>query len=236
MQRQHFAFGAAVACILLAGCLIYNFFHPKPRAIPQARIEASAPAQLASVAKALLGDSQISHRLPPAAITDDDGKPLLSWRVKILPYMGQFDLYRQFNLDEPWDSEQNKSLIEKMPDIYKSSLTGDLGGKTVYLVPTGPEMIFSGPDPINLDAIADGPANTIMLVEVDREHAVPWTKPDDLSIDRANPSAALLRLSNGNLNLITADGYSHTPRGTIDPALLWSLFTRAGGEKIEEPW
>ena len=194
-----------------------------------------ASGWIVAVGKGLLGESNISHRLPPAAITDDDGKPLLSWRVKILPYVGQFELYREFNLEEPWDSEHNKPLLERMPDLYKSPVAGDLGGKTVYLVPTGPEMIFSGPDSINLDDITDGAAETIMLVEVDREHAVPWTKPEDLTIDRANPSAGLVRLPKGGLNVVAANGDNHSPPATINPATLWSLFTRAGGERVDWP-
>ena len=46
------------------------------------------------------------------------GKPLLSWRVHILPFLEEGELYKQFRLDEPWDSEHNRKLIEKMPDAY----------------------------------------------------------------------------------------------------------------------
>ncbi len=56
---------------------------------------------------------------PPAAVCDKKGKPQLSWRVLILPYIDQNELYKQFKLDEPWDSEHNKKLIEKMPAVYK---------------------------------------------------------------------------------------------------------------------
>ncbi len=62
-----------------------------------------------------------SH-FPPAASVDKAGKPLLSWRVMILPYIDQDQLYKQFHLDEPWDSEHNKKLIDKMPQIYASPL------------------------------------------------------------------------------------------------------------------
>jgi Protein of unknown function (DUF1559) len=51
----------------------------------------------------------------PSNITDKDGKPLLSWRVAILPYVEESQVYKQFNLEEPWDSATNKKLIEKMP-------------------------------------------------------------------------------------------------------------------------
>src|SRR5262249_54155708 len=51
-------------------------------------------------------------KLPAHAIYSKDGKkPLLSWRVAILPFIEQDNLYQQFHLDEPWDSEHNKKLI-----------------------------------------------------------------------------------------------------------------------------
>src|SRR5438034_3624647 len=40
-------------------------------------------------------------RLPTAAIRNGD-KPLLSWRVAILPYLEEFRLYERFHLDESW--------------------------------------------------------------------------------------------------------------------------------------
>lgn len=54
----------------------------------------------------------------PGNIADKDGKPLLSWRIAILPFIEQQALYEQFKRDEPWDSEHNKKLIEKMPKLY----------------------------------------------------------------------------------------------------------------------
>ncbi|HVS35105.1 MAG TPA: DUF1559 domain-containing protein, partial [Gemmataceae bacterium] len=55
---------------------------------------------------------------PKPAIYDKDGKPLLSWRVMLLPYLEQNELYQQFHLDEPWDSDHNKKLLEKMPKVF----------------------------------------------------------------------------------------------------------------------
>src|SRR5205807_2756917 len=52
---------------------------------------------------------------PAAAIQDNKGKAMLSWRVAILPYVEEAPLYRQFKLDEPWDSKHNKKLLAKMP-------------------------------------------------------------------------------------------------------------------------
>ena len=58
------------------------------------------------------------NTLPPPAITGKDGAPLLSWRVAILPFLGQDVLYRRFKLDEPWDGEHNRKLIGRIPKVF----------------------------------------------------------------------------------------------------------------------
>lgn len=57
-------------------------------------------------------------QLPLAATVGKNGKALLSWRVELLPYLGEQALYNQFKRDEPWDSPHNKKLLGKMPAIY----------------------------------------------------------------------------------------------------------------------
>jgi hypothetical protein len=169
-----------------------------------------------------------------SAIYDKDGKPLLSWRVKVLPFLEANELYRQFHLNEPWDSEHNKTLIEKMPTVYKNPLSGNLHGKTVYQVPTGKETIFFDTNGTSLEQITDGAASTILLVETDTEHAVPWTKPEDITIDPRDPAARLQRWG-GSFLAVFASGLVRPLSDDTDPATLWSYFTRAGGEEMSEP-
>ena len=140
-------------------------------------------------------------RLPPAALCDpQSGKPVLSWRVALLPYLEQANLYRQFKLNEPWDGPNNKKLLEKIPPIY-----APVGVKTAkpYLtfyrafVPakgTGatawstqvtrrpPFGAFGGRIPATFP---DGTSNTIGVVEAGE--AVPWTRPEPLVYNEKEP-------------------------------------------------
>src|SRR5881227_266335 len=79
----------------------------------------------------------------PDDVTDKKGKPLLSWRVAILPQLGKRPLYQEFRLDEPWDSKHNKALLEKMPDVFRSPRV-KLKSKsnTVYQAFHGPDAVF----------------------------------------------------------------------------------------------
>ena len=111
----------------------------------------------------------------------------------ILPFIEQDALYKQFHLDEPWDSEHNKQLIAKMPPEYKSPNSKVSGeGKTNYLTVRGPQSVFPGKKALSFQDIPDGTSNTIMTVEVTDDRAVIWTKPDDFEYDPQDPLKGLV--------------------------------------------
>ncbi len=124
------------------------------------------------------------RKFPGAAILSKDGKktPLLSWRVTLLPFLEQENLYRQFKLDEPWDSAHNKKLIQSMPKIYQPvRREHPEGGRTYYQVLTGKSGLFGEGREPRPNQITDGSSNTFLIVEgID---PVVWTKPEDLAYD-----------------------------------------------------
>jgi outer membrane lipoprotein-sorting protein len=185
-----------------------------------------AVANLKVIAMAMQSDKEAHDRFPPAAITDTDGKPLLSWRVKLLPYLNEQELYEQFHLDEPWDSEHNLPLVKKMPACYASSTAAELEGMTVFLVPTGKDTIFFDNQGTSPEQIAAPLDETILIVMADDEHAVPWTKPEDLHVDRKHPAAGLAK-DQDFFTVAWADGSSG--RLSAEGPALWGWFTRASG-------
>ena len=227
--------GTGLSAIPAAG-LSVAILYPAMQSARQAAGGNQSMNNLKQISLAMLNEEAARKRLPPAAICDKDGKPLLSWRVKILPFLGDADLYQQFHLDEPWDSEHNKPLAALMPAAYRNPRLGDLGGKTVYLVPTGKETIFSDDKGTKLRQITDGTSKTILVVEVDAQHAVPWSKPEDLAVDEEKPAAGLARMpGSGAILAAFADGSVHMLPGDIDPVTLWAYFTSAGGEVVTGP-
>lgn len=176
-------------------------------------------------------------RFPARALYDAAGKPLLSWRVQILPYIGREDLYAQFKLDEPWDSEHNKKLIEQMPPEFRSPMVKvDEKGKTPFVVPVSERSIFSGKEGAGLRDITDGTSNTIMVVAADAQHSVVWTKPDDLTIDPKDPTSGLHFNAYDDQKVIyvlMADGAVRgVPRAKLADEILKAL-TMNGGEIVE---
>ncbi|MBX3413409.1 MAG: DUF1559 domain-containing protein [Pirellulales bacterium] len=122
---------------------------------------------------------------PPQAICDEQGTPLLSWRVALLPYLGEEEkaLYGEFHLDEPWDSEHNRTLLARMPKVYAGPAPDVVGASSteaaLYAV-VGPHTMFPEFGGTKISQVKDGTNNTILLVESMRH--VPWTRPEDIPL------------------------------------------------------
>lgn len=189
---------------------------------------------LKQIALAMHNYADDKGSMPPAAVCDKTGKPLLSWRVLILPYIEQNELYKEFKLDEPWDSEHNKKLLAKMPRTYAIPGKNPPGGtSTHYRVFVGNGAGFDWINGARFPAaFSDGTSNTLMCVTA--ESAVPWTKPDELEFDPDKDMTRLVGLVvNGRMQFAMFDGSVRTV-GKIPPkATLNALITRAGGEVID---
>ncbi len=171
-------------------------------------------------------------KLPAQASYDKNGKPLLSWRVHILPYIEQQELYDQFHLDEPWDSPHNKKLITKIPPIYLSpSVPYYNDGKTVYLGVAGEGFAFNKTGR-TFQEYRDGSSNTVLTVEANPEQAVEWTKPADWSFDPKRPLEGLGKAQPGGFIVSMADGSVQVVSPDIDPESWKALLTINGGEAV----
>jgi len=187
---------------------------------------------LKQIALALHNYREQHSKFPASASYDQEGKPLLSWRVHVLPYLEQKALYDQFHLDEPWDSQHNKSLIEKMPSVYASPSHPQLSaaGKSALLGPTAKGTFFEGKEGRAIPEIIDGTSKTVMVVEADANRAVVWTKPDDLEVDLEQPLKDLAGAQGDSFLAAFADGSVQTISNAIDPQKMKALFTYGGRE------
>jgi hypothetical protein len=177
-----------------------------------------------------------NNAFPPAFKASKTGKPLLSWRVLILPYLDQNDLYKEFHLDEPWSSPHNKALIAKMPDVYRCpSLDPEKIpiGKTSYLTPRGKRSIFPGATGVGIAQITDGTSNTVAVVDAGADNMVVWTVPDDWEVDggELKPETILKQHIRGSY-VGFADGSVRLLQSTINRIVFGALLTRDGGEVI----
>jgi len=169
---------------------------------------------------------------PPAAMRGKDGKPLLSWRVLLLPYLEQDSLYKQFHLDEPWDSEHNKKLLPKMPKIYAPVLDKKTEANTTfYQVFSGPDAGFEGERGLRVTDFQDGTSNTALIIE--GGEAVPWTKPADLPYDAKQPLPKLGGLFKDRIHCALADGSVMTLKRNFVEQAMRRLIERNDGQIIQ---
>ena len=167
---------------------------------------------------------------------DKDSKPLLSWRVYLLPYIEQLNLFQEFHLDEPWDSEHNKKLIARIPPSFRGGRPRDDSGRTRILAPIIKGAIFE-PDGhgTQIRDIVDGTSNTIMFVEAAEDQAVIWTKPDDLIVDAQDTKKGLFGPEATYFLAALADGSPKVVPKKIAPRMLLNLFIKNDGNIIQWP-
>lgn len=175
------------------------------------------------------------NRLPPAAITDEDGNPLLSWRVAILPFIEEQALYQKFHLDEPWDSEHNLPLSKELPAVYGSPNMQTPAGTTVIQAVVGEDIGLRPLKQTGFRDFLDGLSNSIMIMQVDADAAVVWSKPGDLEIDMDSPLEHLGNAEMGGFHVGMADGAVKFISKNIDLELFKKMLTRAGAEPIDIP-
>jgi hypothetical protein len=138
-------------------------------------------------------------------LTDKDGRPLLSWRVALLPYLEEENLYKEFKLDEPWDSEHNKKLIPKMPKVYAPVRVKAKAGETFLQRFVGKGALFNEKGvAYKVPKIPDGTSNTALVVEAG--DPVIWTKPADLPFNLKGPLPKLGGLFDGDFHILLCDG------------------------------
>jgi len=189
---------------------------------------------LKQIGLALFSSADANNGFPPAYTSaKSGGKPLLSWRVTILPYIEEQGLYEKFHLDEPWDGPNNKKLIALMPHVYRSPASHSGPGMTNYVTFRDKDSAFPGKESIRLADITDGSSNTLMAVEVDDSKAVIWTKPDDLNFNRENPLAGLGGLWQSGFIALFCDGSVRLISTGIDPSLMRNLVNRHDGNVVD---
>jgi beta-lactamase regulating signal transducer with metallopeptidase domain len=217
------AFGPLVASVLL----------PAVAKAREAAQRAQSTNNLKQIALAMHNYADANRHFPPAVVLGPDGKTPHSWRVAILPYIEQENLYRMYNFSEPWDSENNKKVLAQMPAVYRHPNDADVRrGVASYYAVTGEGGIFNdkpAKEGTGFEKIRDGTANTLLLVEAKRD--IPWTKPEDIAFDAQKPPE-LGGFTPGVFGIAIADGSVHTKPTKIDAQLFKAIFTISGNEPV----
>ena len=234
MPRELVGFGGGTAAIGI-GLLL-----PAVQKVREAASRSASSNNLKQIGLAIHNYESANGHLP-TDILDKNGKAILSWRVAILPYIEQDNLYRGMKLDEPWDSENNKLFSKMKVKTFMSPSATILEDKdgyaiTSYLGVKGPGAAFETGKKLKFVDFTDGTSNTVMVVET--TDAVAWAKPDDYPFDPKKPLPKLgspgrpdfcqMLLCDGSVRGVSIKGVSEKT--------LRAAFTRAGGEVLGKDW
>ncbi len=233
--------GLAIAGIITAivGNILYGIslalLVPAVQSVREAAARVQSENNLKQIALALHSFNDAYRRLPPAVVYSKEGRPLYSWRVLILPFIEGDHIYKQFKLDEPWDSRNNIRLLGAMPPVYlhpNQDVTRDTSS-TCYQVFNGPATdrvrpwaaFVSSPNfPLRPFPLVQGTAPVFergivtrmpasfpdgtsnSILLAEAAETIPWTKPGDLAYDPHGPLPKLGGFFRDRFIVCMADG------------------------------
>jgi hypothetical protein len=246
---------SSVMLAFLVGISIALLYAALPSA-REAALRSQCARNLKEISLGILNYDAANGMLPPAYTVDANGKPMHSWRVLILPYMGPAEnrLYRKYNLNEPWNGPNNSKLASSIPDVYRcpshaDEKTSSSATETNYVMAVGPQTAFPGSTRSTIRSIADGTAKTITVIEASGI-GVNWMEPRDVTMDDAiqllttTPRSGHRHVSDGLLtttyyetserNVARCDGSVHWMGQLSDANVAKALLTAAGKEEFYE--
>ena len=162
-----------------------------------------------------------------------DGKPLLSWRVQILPFIDQDPLYNAFHMDEAWNSPHNLPLSKQIVPVYVDPRNTIDPNLTTYLAPIGPRTVLGSGKPVKYREITDGESQEIFVLEVGSDKAVPWAKPDDWHFDEDAPIKSLGN-ARETIQIAFSDGSVHSLVVAKLEGILKLLVQRNDGQPLPQ--
>ncbi len=207
---------------------------------PQAARRTQCVNNLKLIILALQSYHDTYGSFPPAYVVHENGRPMHSWRVLILPFLEQDDLYDQYDFSEPWDEPNNSKLAARIPKVFQCPSNYNRGQSlmTSYVVVVGPETAWLGEKARTLGDMKDGTSNTILVVEV-ADSGIHWMEPRDFhvlqmsttinspagqGISSKHPGGAQVGLADGSTSFVPEDW---------TPQTLKALLTIDGGETID---
>ena len=205
---------------------------------------------LKNITLALLNYEASHGCFPPAYLADENGKPMHSWRVLILPYIARQDLYEAYRFDEPWDGPNNRKLHNVVIDLFKcpSDTTPRNQPNTSYLAVVGPHVAWAGERGRKWEEFSDGSQDTILLVET-ANSGIHWMEPRDLVVplpanilsakiqkppSNGNPGQGIVANHSGCTVVSFVDGHQSILELDSKPEDIKAVLTIDGGEDTSE--
>lgn len=238
------AAGVVLTVLLCLIAAVIRFGGPSVSRLADARLQNASMKNLEKIASALNAYAVDHGTYPPAALRDDSGRALHSWRVLILPYLGEQETYDQFDLSQPWDSDTNLQASVIMPNVYQHPADNSPSqGTSGYYLITGPNTLFPPTGPLAPDQIEDKSSQTILVIagKPPLQTALGgWAEPVDLDYSKMNgiingtagiEAGGYLK---SGVTMATVDGRSHFLKTELPATTFNALVTPNGNEPLAD--
>jgi type II secretory pathway pseudopilin PulG len=225
-----------VVVVLLILVVLVALLLPAPRMATSAR-RSQCRNNLKQIMLALHNYHEQYESFPPAYTVDGQGNRLHSWRTLILPYLDQQDLYNSIDLAKPWNDPANAHVAATRVPGYECPATDFSGDQalTTYQACVGEHFAFPSSGVRAIRDFKDGISHTLMIVEVDRAHAVPWMKPEDDAAEYfLNLPADSKLIHPGVVQAALGDGAVRALSAKLPAETRKALLTIDGGEELDE--
>ena len=227
-----FVFFLTVAVILVAAAL----FLPSVRNAKGAAVSLECKNNLKNIVLALHSyASKNGGQFPPAYTVDSNGKPLHSWRTLILAQLDRRELFEHVDFSKPWDDPGNAEVFKTAVRVYSCPSQENRDNLTTYQIIISSKSCFPDGKSRNMSEITDGTGQTLLVVEMCSEYAVPWMSPQDTDeqIFLAQYSKACSPHTD-IFNVGYADGSVGVISSTCSREILEALVTADGNDVLDD--
>jgi prepilin-type processing-associated H-X9-DG protein len=230
---------ALLGIALVCGGILIALLLPAVQAAREAARRSQCVNNLKQIALAMHNYHDVYGSFPPAYLADEEGKPMHSWRVLLLPFLEQQALYQQYNFNEPWNSPANQRIASTVLSVYRCPSDPAIGApETSYVMIVGPGTLSDGTSSTDMSEISDGTSNTLMIIEATGT-GIGWAEPRDLDATKITfqvnePTGGEIESPHpGGVNCAMCDGSVRFLSEFVEPEQIRAMSTIAGGEAID---
>jgi hypothetical protein len=252
MFRRLVAAAIVLVLVVCGAVAMVRYGSPALTSIQTNRLRVQSIRNIDRIASALNAYASDHGTYPPPVIQRPDGTVMHSWRVLILPYLDEKELFNDYDMNQPWDSPENLELTSRMPSVYRAASSQLYGTDSAYYLITGPATLFppapSGAPagtfrPLSPNSVSDDPGQTLLVVEASTltsNYYPSWLEPRDLDVTLmqgvigTSPGREIGGVNVGGAVVATVDGRSHFLSDQTSPSTVMALITISGGEPLAD--
>ncbi|HBJ37612.1 MAG TPA: hypothetical protein DDZ51_23220 [Planctomycetaceae bacterium] len=252
MVRRLVAAAVVLVLVICGSVAMVRYGSPALTSIQTNRLRVQSIRNIERIASALNAYAADHGTYPPPVIRRPDGTLMHSWRVLVLPYLDQKELFNDYDMNQPWDSPSNLELTSRMPAVYRAASSQLYGSDAAYFLITGPGTLFppapaSDPAgsfrPLSPGAVSDDHGQTLLVVEASSltsNYYPSWLEPHDLDVTLmqgvigTSSGREMGGVNVGGAVVATVDGRSHFLSDQTSPSTVMALITVSGGEPLAD--